>query len=1037
MIRKFGLWSLTGVLAALSAFQAAAGATFIWKGGEGDWTDASKWYKGTWGTETDVGPGADDITSFTGTNNIIHVNGVVEINELTSDYGKADGWYECTIVGSGKIKVNSTGTSLQINKYARLIMDGPDLEVVQGVNYAEGGEIIIKKGTWTMPYTFYIKTAPGKLVIDGGTLTGTGVLQMQDAWKGASEHHNAVGTFELKSGTLNIRTYLRSGTFNVSGGVWDRSIYAQNTYFPGMFTPENDLYFNITGGDKVLFHASDDKVFDVRFAPVKELVHKTTGNAYWSPFQTQDVETWNSISAPKTILEFRSDGTLAATLLDIYNLYFYKLEDEKREVTLNADVIRINQSGDITIGTTKNENTPLHIVSEVPVRFESDPHGRKVSINSGLGGSKTMAESDAYWEFKKGVTFDGVAKDGQGVTSWNLCAIRLSEGAHYDYLGAQSEAQMYFINYSDEGTWKGTNQNSGRSNEVERVSIGAGGKLTFSNWGWSNRDFPLMTRTLVLGEGAKISTLYATYAHLDANEVTWDASNELLIGTPDLANSNFSPAPIMLGPTHMNDTVHPKVTLTTTGASDNWNFEWINGQPTVWRKDVDPHTASVRNNADALRWRGYKDGNWADAANWKSPDADPSATYPDNFDTKACFDGGYVNTRVTVDHEAKAKWIRVADKTAPLAFVGTGSIELGTTTTSSAGATAGAAVEVAIGSGSDHPVIFDVPVKLKDVDSGNMYFAINEAGRGYIAFTKTVTAPWITIMGDVRVAGTMTAEHLIFYNRSAGYPAKETRLSVLPGGKVEARSQTWEQNASVVWIHIHHDGKMVIGSNTAATDRYWGYNVSRFPIRVDENGLFDCSTCPLGGSNEVAFVGKGLVKLMDTGSKAMVDYYPVTMDGVTFAVKDFTAGHPLVLTGSPTWGAMSDWTYDLDPITLPAGETLTIDTDDIDGNGVHTVTLAAKVTADNLVVKGAGTLKLAVAQDVRAFSFAEGTKLAIDDSILVDGAWTTVLTFPKDATVDVEDLPFDSGKVKVRVIEDDDAVLVQAKPRVGGLLIIR
>ena len=66
MIRKFGLWSLTGVLAALSAFQATAGTTFIWKGGEGNWTDASMWYKGAWGTETDVGPGDEDIVSFTG-----------------------------------------------------------------------------------------------------------------------------------------------------------------------------------------------------------------------------------------------------------------------------------------------------------------------------------------------------------------------------------------------------------------------------------------------------------------------------------------------------------------------------------------------------------------------------------------------------------------------------------------------------------------------------------------------------------------------------------------------------------------------------------------------------------------------------------------------------------------------------------------------------------------------------------------------------------------------------------------------------------
>ena len=136
-------------------------------------------------------------------------------------------------------------------------------------------------------------------------------------------------------------------------------------------------------------------------------------------------------------------------------------------------------------------------------------------------------------------------------------------------------------------------------------------------------------------------------------------------------------------------------------------------------------------------------------------------------------------------------------------------------------------------------------------------------------------------------------------------PAKRTRLSVIPGGSFTATQQTTVQGQYTenVEILVYSNATFTVLNPSSAC--VWGADVVRRPTWVKKFGKFDCRA-PLGGSGKVSFTGKGEVRLADTGSKATADY-PVELEDVTFAIDSFTAGHPIVLKGSPTWAAKTDW----------------------------------------------------------------------------------------------------------------------------------
>ena len=1031
MIRKLGLWSLTGVLAALSAFQANA-AKFVWVGEEGDWSDVTKWHQGTDAGATGVLPGVDDTVQLSGAKAKINVDGDYHVKDLYPyAWGTAIVY---TFVGNGKLTVGSGGVNTSFNTYnCNYILDGPDLYCQEGVQYIQGGSLTVRKGVFTVKQVYH-QYAGGKLIIDGGILSSGGDdqrwINLQNDWSATGD---PVATLELRSGVLEARVDFNVGYFTVTGGTWDRTVHQTRT-FADLFSREN-LIVDIQRGDKLVLRSTDTVLNDnmYKFRNVDgTAVNQSLGTAVVNEKFPDGMDV-GDYRIPRLTMTVTNNLVVNGEVLDFYN---FNIVTGVHEAVVNVSTVKVHQSGGVDIAppeasiANKAGVAPLYIHSYKPITFASEcADNLKVFIWGGL--------SDNYWYFHKGLTCNTSSDKGTGYTQYIYCPI-FGEGSDLNVEG-NGTAQIGFSTRDAE-----PKHGRALSNRLERVSVTGGSRLTLQNFAWSNYYYPFHADRFTLGADSRFETLFTTYSRTEFDIVDLDPAGTLVLRVLASTDSNYAaskfPAMLNFGPQHVNDfqtdATRPKLEMVLQGAKDgelpedHWQCAWINGIPTVWNKD-DPYL-TVGGCDGAPYWRGTVDGDWSNGANWTTGKAPSGNTQ--TAEAKAVFGGGYANTRITVDDEVEVFQIRVSENTAPLAFVGKGTIRIASTVATSSGGSSGWTCNAAISSGSLNPIIFDVPVVHTGTDN-YYYSSVNASGRGYIAFNKETTFGRPTFIGDVRVAGTLNVMDLLLAE-AAGRPAPPTRLSVFPGGTVNVTNQTWVGSGTDVSIIVYSNATVNITKTGPAN--FWGQNVNRTPIWVKKHGVFNCRI-PLGGKGDctkVAFRGEGVVKLADTGSKAEVPH-TVEIDGNTFAIDAFTPGCPLVLKGSPTWGAAVDWTYDLDPITLPAGETLTIDTDDIDGNGVHTVTLAAKVTADNLVVKGAGTLKFAVPQNVGAISFAEGTKLAIDDGILVSGAWTTVLTLPKDATVDVDDLPFDSGKVKVRVVETDKAVLVQAKPKSGALIIIR
>lgn len=1051
---------LLAASAACALVFSAGATTYFWTyNGEGDWSDGSKWHKGSTAGATGEVPGEGDIAevSLPATNCTINVDGNYTVAEFMTDWGQAAKPIVCTLKGTGKLTVTNPGasgspTTLQVNTWSTLILDGPDVYCVgTSVQYCEGGALIVKEGSTYTPWTHYIKTAPGRLVIDGGTVTSEGnasrSVVMQNGWSSTGD---PLGFIDLKAGLLDAKTSLHVGTFTMTGGTWDRSPFSNQGILSDLCQREN-LTIDIQGGDAIIFSATDTTPFppNKSFYNVRNLASAKSADATWRIVEEDGGEqTFGAYDVPLSTLVVTNDCALHGERLNLGNLAFHT---GAHDVVLDVSDICFNLTDSTlypfaTITTSQQEPDflPLHVTTPGPTRISS-AGSKFLKILASLNQYYT----DCRWNIGKELSISTTdAKTGTEAVDFYIgCPLFEQDSAlAVDGLGTTT---ISFNTYTN-ATSRTRSCQDGLSNRLARVSVTGGATLKLENMAWLNRDNAFRTDKLVLGANAKLQTINATYAHVEALEAELDPTSELVFTTPDTSSSSwFAPAPLTLGPKHVNDAMHPTVTFGTSGAAALWNFAWINGQPTLWYKDKDPHVTTRDENEAISKWRGTKSADFADEANWLL-DAGKSL-HENPLKQRRFFDGGYENTRVTVNGTVQAYQIRAYNNTAPLAFVGTGAIEFGCNGRNNQAASEWS-VNCAIVTTSENPLIFDVPVKLSDSVVSDRDFTVCSGSRSYVAFLKDVGGTsTFTVKGDILVGGTLTADNLLFNEQGSAFPARRTRLAVLPGGNVTATRQTWLQSGKDVQVDVYSNATFMVACPSA--DCFWGCNVERRPIAIRRGGRFDCRA-PLGGSTAVAFRGEGEVRLADTGSKATADY-PVTLDGVTFAVDAFASGHPLVFKGSPTWASKADWTYTLAPVLMSAGETLTVDTGDLDDVAVgHSVAINTPVTADRLVKKGVGTLtlgspgnaigvldvsagalRLGAAQTVGSVAFAEGATLEIAEGLAAAGVWTTVLTLPKDADATV--LPDLGQNYRVRLVETDTAIQLQAKPVSGTILLLR
>ena len=1068
---------LSFAVAAMMCCLATQGEKYYWTdNGEGNWGDGTKWhkasYKGTTGTVPGLGDEAWIYNTASGAK--INIDGNYSVSVVNFDNISGKG--TVTFAGNGRLLVEGlpegTTTSLTVKKNWELTLDGPEVTCTDTYNrgtvqYCEQGTLIVKSGVFK-PTTLYIKAEPGRLVIDGGTVTGNGQINLQNGWDGLT---TPVCFVDLKSGLLAAKCVFSVGTFTMTGGTWDRShttVFSNSKYyFPALLTNEN-MKVDIQGGEKIVMHA-DDTPPDGFFWPVKDLVRTNSSSAAtWTPFPSDGTYAFRDIITPNLTFLVTNNVVLSGRNLDVYKLAISK---GAHDMEFNVSTVRVHTAGTVNHTTDDTSALPIKINSRNLVRFESD------TANS-TSRFLPFSNTNVYWRFSKGLEMCTTAADGVSPANYYLRAPIFDKAASVDVSGTGT-AELYFSWYISKNPADGMGRMAidWFSNQLERVSITGGGELKFTGWTWDASAYPLQVEKFVLGPGSRLNTLATGYAHIDANEVELSPSATLWLTTPDKSSDSYFPnAPIMTGPGHLNDfqtpESRPAVALATAGASNLWDFAWINGQPVVWRKDQPQRATCNMTRTKMSKWRGTVDSNWSNSANWLIDDGKEQADNP--LEQAMVFDGGYTNTRITVNSTVQAYLVRVYDKTAPVAFVGNGAIEFGCTGITTWGAAASDAdVDNAIVCVGKHPLVFDVPVRLSaSIDSSrNLSVNYGGSGRAYVAFMKTLDGgDRLTLRGDVRIGGEATAKNICFCEQRNSLPAKRTRLSVIPGGSFTATWQTTVQGTYTENVEIFVYSNATFTVLNPSSDCVWGADVVRRPTWVKKFGKFDCRA-PLGGSGKVSFTGKGEVRLADTGSKATADY-PVELEDVTFAIDSFTAGHPIVLKGSPTWAAKTDWTYALGAVAVPSGETLTVDTGDLDTGVGHSVAINSALSAEKLVKKGAGTLTLGSSGNsigevsVEAGTLAIAASHAFDSLVVASGAelqiapgvtvalsgsvdltdvtiaaaagknWTTILTVPEGCTI--TGVQTDDGQpFMMRVVESGTGFALQMRRRPGTIISFR
>ena len=251
--------------------------------------------------------------------------------------------------------------------------------------------MIIRKGTYT-PVTHYIKEAPGRVVIDGGTAAAADKRSfvLQHRW-GTDEDNSPLGFIDLKSGTLATRVELNSGTFTMTGGVWDRTAYTTDIVTSHR---RKDMIFNILGGEKIVFASCDTTPFppDDSFWKVHELV---------SLDRTRNVVLRDSdgpldfgiLQAPKTTVNITNNVQLHGERLDVAN---FALGVGAHDVVFDVEQLRANLSGTMVSFTAKKDLLPLHMVSPRLVSLEMANAGT-MKIFAGL----TQHNFDIFWNLRK------------------------------------------------------------------------------------------------------------------------------------------------------------------------------------------------------------------------------------------------------------------------------------------------------------------------------------------------------------------------------------------------------------------------------------------------------------------------------------------------------------------------------------------------------------------------------------------------------------------------------------------------------------
>ena len=521
---------------------------------------------------------------------------------------------------------------------------------------------------------------------------------------------------------------------------------------------------------------------------------------------------------------------------------------------------------------------------------------------------------------------------------------------------------------------------AGFAAELNKIEVGAGTTLDLTGVGAR-----IFVRDLVLGTGAVLK--------IDAGKCPLEVSGKQTVDPTARIDASVSTTLTAqkLYPVFDSLKELPEGVLALTGPA-GWSCANVGG--CVFLTDGNKPTFPYGDTVYA--WTGAASSSWNEAGNW-TKNAVPYGSTEAYF---ARVDNANVVYDLTGSYAGQIRNLTFHSSCGPFLVTG-GELK----------PSYGSATSQSLTSDSEFPVVVSNFVACASAPGGS----IMNRGKSYVALVGGGSTKGILrVRGEVRLGGEWTATNVLeAVQTTAG--ARATKLTVLEGGTLSMVS----------------DGTPVVPPKNA---------------RIDGGLVLDGA---LEGLDDLNWTGSGVVKM--TGDSAFgTDQTLTVCDGLhlvpttDWKTTSATLGgvSKIAFDATATLGAVRDWTYgpasgassSARALTVAAGATLTIDTEDPTTGMGHAITFADPICgAGNVVKTGAGTLVLATgdSQIEGSFAVAEGG-LELDGALAAASGWVRVLTAASFDGVE-EAL---GSRYKCRFVEAGNGLTALEVKSVGGLILI-
>ena len=897
--------------------------TYYWAGGEGAWSDASKWKSKENGNKVGYGypDGVDDSVAFlVGAPGRINVDGTYNIKSLELRQGSLGVPDTIVLSGEGTLVIGAAGSTsgdlLLVYAYRRLEFRGADVSV-WGVQYVfDGAEVVVGEGSVYRPRYHYMIKDGSRLVLDGGEIRsldgGEGRVQFKNGWNNPAEGGN-IAFFDVRSGVFRSELIVDNGTFRMTGG------YCAPVNQGTVFSKYADV--KVTGGTLALNMLSNYPIENCGVFPDGATL--SLGSTSTLKFNALA----GNANLPLNGGAVCGNGALAASAH--FNITGGGDLTFGRGMSLSSDaddpVCNVVMDVDsLTLGAnmSRPNDEALQMYFPREMVFAATNAGWFVSGNNAT-----------FW-FEKGVTID-TSDRADGVTGRKI-HLRRPTFAHDAYLRIVGN-----------GAGVLTMSSAYAGEMLSELSVGGGATNSFE----LIHNQTVKTRLLSVGSGATLGVIARNIPYVFAEALDFKPGSRLSVG----AGSYEGPIlPVVCaGPLAVNafDGGSPETALTSAAQDAGWECRFVHGCLALCKKNATLATPGF----DGNRWTGNVDGSFETSGNWSA------GRVPEGTNTTAVFDG-IQNTSVAFSKEgAELYSLRFLNMAGPFVLRG-GPIRMESRVYDTTSA-------CAIYSSSAFPVVISNNLSRSWIGGNHSVIAAYSAGAGYIALAGDVDGyARFEARGDIRILGEAKAWNLKMTTASGSYSAP-TRLTLYPGASFLASNQTMSHPGPQNGMEIMENAVLTVRGSKYGYDDYG----TRVAQRVD--GLFDVQA-PLCGTVGHWFVGSGRVKFKDTGSKATADYTIRLGEKVRFSAETFVK--PIEVEGEPTLCSENAWEYAAGPLALPKGCVLTIDTQDPDTAEGYDCTFASAISGPgSLKVKGLGSLRLTAENSIGGAVTLDGGTLVV------------------------------------------------------------